>query len=437
MLYLLFIKEGVTHMKNNERIMMMMVGGRSGVGKTTLINTLIKLMPEIYKRPVSYTSRKKRDNENNGEYVFCDENTIISLYNEGAFLTLDNVYGNYYAMTRESIDHLISNNIIPIKEIHPSNHKKIKACYSICLSVLVKSLNKVQSTDLRKQEDESFYSGIDDNEFDVIFMYNTDQSEEQNAKDFHLKITCVLRYFDSFPLSSEVDILNKAGYTKVAKYFDDTKRVTTKNFHDLSLEFFSNVMSNIIKENMRVLEVGPGRGWLRKCFTWNDGITYNYVEISDQMLIDCTEPIKNILSVRCMPFHSGSFDCVVSSLADPYFYPEALCEINRVLSKDGIFVFSIPSKEWAGHLRTDDLQRTTFILDDGDTAQVFSFALNKDYICGLMKDCGFEMLNINSEFGIKLRGRPISPAITQSAMAAGTCVDDLEIIITGIFRKLA
>ena len=41
-------------------VKIIMVGGRSGVGKTTLINSLLKYSPELYERPKSFTSRKRR-----------------------------------------------------------------------------------------------------------------------------------------------------------------------------------------------------------------------------------------------------------------------------------------------------------------------------------------------------------------------------------------
>ena len=40
-----------------------MVGGRSGVGKTSIIDFLVKNQGERYARPLSYTSRLKRNGE--------------------------------------------------------------------------------------------------------------------------------------------------------------------------------------------------------------------------------------------------------------------------------------------------------------------------------------------------------------------------------------
>lgn len=32
------------------------IGGKSGIGKTTLINSLIAIYPSIFRRPISYTT---------------------------------------------------------------------------------------------------------------------------------------------------------------------------------------------------------------------------------------------------------------------------------------------------------------------------------------------------------------------------------------------
>ena len=54
-----------------------MVGGRSGVGKTSIIDFLVKNQGERYARPLSYTSRLKRNGEGCEEYNFISEEKMI------------------------------------------------------------------------------------------------------------------------------------------------------------------------------------------------------------------------------------------------------------------------------------------------------------------------------------------------------------------------
>lgn len=81
-----------------------MVGGRSGVGKTSIIDFLVKNQGERYARPLSYTSRLKRNGEGCEEYNFISEEKMILMRDEGRFLNFDCVYGNYYAIAKKSID---------------------------------------------------------------------------------------------------------------------------------------------------------------------------------------------------------------------------------------------------------------------------------------------------------------------------------------------
>ena len=69
-----------------------MVGGRSGVGKTSIIDFLVKNQGERYARPLSYTSRLKRNGEGCEEYNFISEEKMILMRDEGRFLNFDCVY---------------------------------------------------------------------------------------------------------------------------------------------------------------------------------------------------------------------------------------------------------------------------------------------------------------------------------------------------------
>ena len=57
----------------NNTTTLVMVGGKSGVGKTTLVNGIIKAFPGLFDRPISYTTRKQRENEDSSEYIFSDK----------------------------------------------------------------------------------------------------------------------------------------------------------------------------------------------------------------------------------------------------------------------------------------------------------------------------------------------------------------------------
>lgn len=416
---------------------LLLIGGKSGVGKTSLVNQLIKNYPKTFQRPISYTSRKKRSNENDKEYHFCDEKEIISMYNEGKFLTLDHVYGNYYAMETKSIDDIIKEGMIPIKEIHPSNHNKIKSLYPNSISVLLTSFNADKAIDkIRDKEDEAYYKSINYNEFDIVFMVDKNHCAEDNVKYLYMKIINTLKYYSLVPSSGVIDNKNAYGYSQISSAFNDKKRITTKNFHDLSINFFQNLFKNIIFSGSSILEVGAGRGWLRKNFKWPDLSSYTCCDISSDMLSECNENKKVVSSVRFLPFKNSEFDYVVASLADPFLYPEALCELNRILRKDGILAFSTPSHMWATALRGEGVNKTTFVNGD-DKVDVFSFTYDSTDLLDLFSGCGFELISIQEIKGDMLNADTlISPAITNAADNINVNINDLDIITTCTYKKI-
>lgn len=411
------------------------IGGKSGCGKTTLVNTLIKCFPSTYERPISYTTRVKRNGENNEEYRFISHREFEHLNQCNEFLNVDYIYDNYYAIKTQSVTDVIKSGKNPIKEIHPCNHGKIrKAIDGHVLSVLIKS-TLVTNTE-RAQQDNEYYNTISEDEFDLIFFYDTRLSPEKNAAYFHQRIGVTLAYQEVFPPSGIIDALNKRGYEKVANDFTEEKRITTRNFHELSSRFFCDAFAAYVANDAVVAEIGPGRGWLYKTVS-PECRSYVGFEISAAM--SNANPIINevVSSVRCTNSNAEVYDVVVASLSDPYFYPEAICEIARILKDHGYFIFSTPSSEWASAFRKDksDRNKTSFALDSGEMVQVFSFASSEAEINTLLYSCGFEQVLLKQENGKSLIGHEISPAIVSAAASLGKEIDELNIITTAIYRK--
>ena len=159
--------------KMRENIIVM-VGGRSGVGKTSIIDFLVKNQGERYARPLSYTSRLKRNGEGCEEYNFISEEKMILMRDEGRFLNFDCVYGNYYAIAKKSIDVINTEGKVPIKEIHPSNQAKIKLCYPNAVSVLIKEIgvNGEEKRIGREKADTEYYENLNEDKFATVYKGN-------------------------------------------------------------------------------------------------------------------------------------------------------------------------------------------------------------------------------------------------------------------------
>ena len=76
--------------------MRIFISGPSGVGKSTVIENLLKKHPEIV-LSVSYTTRLPRGSEKNGrEYFFVDRMDFEGMISEGGFLEWAHVNQDYY-----------------------------------------------------------------------------------------------------------------------------------------------------------------------------------------------------------------------------------------------------------------------------------------------------------------------------------------------------
>lgn len=411
------------------------IGGKSGIGKTTLINSLIAIYPSIFRRPISYTTRQRREGEDKSEYIFISTDEIKLLFEQEKLVNLDFNYGNYYAMDKIKLTQdMKSENLIIIKEIHPQYHNKIKKLAGEdCVSVLVKGLEADGDIRGRGTEDDTFYELHGEEEFDLVYMYDKNSSKEDNAKDFYRKLMVYINTAKMFPPARVIDVKNAIGYTKVADEFTEEKRITTRNFHEVSRDFWTHFIEKLHIGDS-VLELGPGNGWLHNSFEW-PFVNYCCTDITSNMKSVSNTANGIIASARCIPIKGRSIDCVVASLADPYFYPEMLCEVNRILKDEALFVVTLPDKEWADNLRGADKHETTFLLDEGKSATVFSFTFSDEEITKLAEECGFSICQLTHLCGAELRDNEISPAITKAAENANKAIDNLNIITVIILKK--
>ena len=411
------------------------IGGKSGAGKTTLVKSLIMLYPNTFRRPISYTTRQRREGEDKSEYIFISEDEMRALHKQGKLANLDLNYGNYYAMDKDRlIQDMESLDLIIIKEIHPQYHNKIKELAGDNgISVLIKGLGS--ETDIRGRgiEDDNYYEIHGEDDFDLVYVYDKNSSQEDNAKSFYRRLMVYISIAKMFPPANEIDTKNAAGYSKVAAEFTEERRITTRNFHEVSKVFWSPCIEGLHIGDT-VLELGPGNGWLRSSFVW-PSVRYRCVDIASSMKSVSNTLNGIVASARCIPVESKSVDCVVASLADAYFYPEMLCEVNRILKEGALFIATLPDKEWADNLRGTSNHKTSFMLDDGNKATVFSFTFSDEEIKSLAEECGFSICQLIHLQGIELKESEISPAITRAAEKAGKSIVDLNIITAIIWKK--
>ncbi len=421
-----------------------LIAGGSYSGKTTLVTALVSKWPEVYKRPVSFTSRARRANEDGSEYNFVTKNEILDMEERDELANLDTVHGEFYAMNKSSISDIVNAGKYPIKEIHPKNFKKISSVHPNTITVLVQPNISSEIPSSQKEArrtmspDDEYFTGVNAEDFDFVIDPFSFDCAESAASFLNTAIQAITVTDGRYPRPSDINKFNKAGYDLVSAEFSDEKRITTHGFHTLSEPFFESVLKGI-PAGSACLEVGPGQGWLRKTFKWPP-VQYMTCDLSKEMIKSITEPDESsacIASAHNLPYKTRSLDFVFCSLADPYCYPAALLEINRVLKLTGKLVLTAPNKRWSDAIRkADEMDMTSFVLSDGKSASVHSFTYCGNEISKLFKICGLLPLVTQEVCGTIYSGKVLPPpAFEAASLALGIPLSKLPIlncIVAGI-----
>jgi guanylate kinase len=84
------------------------ISAASGVGKTSLINTLLKAIDNL-ELSISYTTRDKRELEQHGvDYFFIDQELFLKMYDQQAFLESAEVFDNHYGTATKDIKSILA-----------------------------------------------------------------------------------------------------------------------------------------------------------------------------------------------------------------------------------------------------------------------------------------------------------------------------------------
>jgi len=109
----------------------------SGAGKTTLINGLRSVYPEI-KLSVSCTTRARRSGEVNGrDYRFITTRQFAAMKARGEFAEWAKVHDFLYGTPRQPLDHSVASGSDMVLDIDVQGARKIKQIYSQAVSVFL------------------------------------------------------------------------------------------------------------------------------------------------------------------------------------------------------------------------------------------------------------------------------------------------------------
>ena len=101
--------------------MIIIFSGPSGVGKSTIINELIKHKMLYFS--ISHTTREKRHNEIDGvDYFFVSNNEFINLINNDYFIEYEKYGTDFYGTGK---DQLIKNDLITVLDVEVNGATKL------------------------------------------------------------------------------------------------------------------------------------------------------------------------------------------------------------------------------------------------------------------------------------------------------------------------
>lgn len=112
------VRREVTTMKLNERGLLIVISGPSGVGKGTVRKALFALDKHNLEYSVSMTTRPPREGEKHGvDYYFVSREEFEQRIKEGKFLEYAEFVGNYYGTPLDYVEESLSNGKEVVLEI--------------------------------------------------------------------------------------------------------------------------------------------------------------------------------------------------------------------------------------------------------------------------------------------------------------------------------
>lgn len=153
------------------------VAAPSGGGKTSLVNQLIRSMPQI-ELSISHTTRACRPKEKDGkDYFFVDKVIFQQMIADNAFVEYAQVFDNFYGTSKKQIEERLAKGIDVVLDIDWQGAQQIRKLYphAVGVFILPPSLETLRERLQNRQQDH----------FDVIEKrMQQAQSEMQHFHEF-------------------------------------------------------------------------------------------------------------------------------------------------------------------------------------------------------------------------------------------------------------
>jgi SAM-dependent methyltransferase len=212
---------------------------------------------------------------------------------------------------------------------------------------------------------------------------------------------------------------------------------TCSNFRSGSAMIIARWL-RLLRKGACICEVGAGKSLVAEQLLHDGRSLDHQLLITDQsarMLqysrqFEAAGAKLRVADAEKLPLDSGSMDCLVSSLGDPYNNAAFWTEASRVLKGGGTLIFTVPAYDWARRFRkgagTTDFERAEFELADGRRVFLPSFIYSKPQQQVLIEKTGLTVGDIHDITLGDLANEELSPKL---------CVDrgPQGAVVTGYF----
>jgi len=118
---------------------LIVIAAPSGTGKTSLIEALLKDSTDMkFNLSISYTTRKKRINEKDGEsYLFIDKKEFERMLENKDFLEHAEVFGNFYGTSKSWVEELLKKGKNILLELDWQGAVQVKSAYPSAVTIFI------------------------------------------------------------------------------------------------------------------------------------------------------------------------------------------------------------------------------------------------------------------------------------------------------------
>ena len=118
---------------------LIVIAAPSGTGKTSLIEALLKDLTDMkFNLSISYTTRKKRINEKDGEsYLFIDKKEFERMLENKDFLEHAEVFGNFYGTSKSWVEEQLKEGKKILLELDWQGAVQVKSAYPSAVTIFI------------------------------------------------------------------------------------------------------------------------------------------------------------------------------------------------------------------------------------------------------------------------------------------------------------